>query len=69
MSRLIPVGAMLAALAACATTHEPGWQGNAATPFDTARRHCEAQVVRQMMEVTREAAFESCMAEQGWHRR
>jgi len=69
MNRLIPTAAMVAMLAACATTHEPGWQGSAATPFDTARRHCEAHVVRQMTEVTREAAFEACMAGQGWRRR
>lgn len=69
MNRLIPIAAMFATLAACATAHEPGWQGSAARPFDTARRHCEAQVVRQMTEMAREAAFEACMAGQGWRQR
>lgn len=68
MNRLVLATATLATLAACATTQETGWQGSAAIPFDTARRHCEAQVVRQMKDVAKEAAFEACMAEQGWRR-
>ena len=68
MSRLIPIAAMLVALGACATSDEPGWEGSAATPFDTARRHCEAQAVRQMTEMPQDVAFETCMAGQGWRR-
>lgn len=68
MNRPILIAAVLATLAACATSYEPGWQASAATPFDTARRYCEAQAVRQMTEMTRDVAFDSCMAGQGWHR-
>ena len=68
MSRLILIAALLATLVACATRYGPGWQGSAATPFDTARRDCEAQAVRQMAKMPRDVAFETCMAGQGWRR-
>ena len=68
MKAIAVAAAILTTLAACATTDEPGWQGSAATPFDTARRHCEAQVVRQMTDMQKDAAFDACMAGQGWHR-
>lgn len=68
MKTVVLAAAILTTLGACATTDEPGWQGSAATPFDTARRHCEAQAVRQMTDMDRSAAFDACMAEQGWRR-
>lgn len=60
------IAAILITMVGCATTDEPGWQGSAATPFDTARRHCEAEAVRRMTDLTTEAAFKACMAQQGW---
>lgn len=68
MKTLVLAAAALTVLVACATGDEPGWQGSAAIPFDTARRHCEAQAVRQVTDMDRQAAFDACMAGQGWRR-
>lgn len=65
--RLIAPLLLLLALAACATT-DPGWTGQGAEPFDSARHACLAQVADEADEAMRDAAFERCMAERGWHR-
>lgn len=53
-------------LAGCAT-HDPGWRGTDAEPFDDAKAACEAEVAG-LSAAAREAAFESCMAKRGWTR-
>jgi hypothetical protein len=46
-----------------------GWQGVDAQPFDTAKALCEAEAVARADPAdVRTAAFEACMASQGWHR-
>ncbi len=50
-------------LSACAATHEPGWTGQNAMPFDHARASCEIET--QTLEGP---AFETCMASKGWTR-
>ena len=67
MRTAIPL--LLACLAAaCATTSGGGWRGEGAQPFDGARAQCEADASDQPAGAARTAAFEACMAEQGWHR-
>jgi hypothetical protein len=57
------IGIAAAALSACASTHEPGWTGSGATPFDTAKARC--QIETQTVEGP---AFEACMQALGWRR-
>lgn len=52
----------LVSLCACATS-DPGWTGEGATPFDTAQTNCEIETENQ-----NNAAFEACMASNGWTR-
>lgn len=54
------------ALAACAT-HDPGWRGAGAEPFDGAKAACEAEVATVDAH-DRGSAFEACMARRGWAR-
>lgn len=53
-------------LAGCAT-HDPGWRGAGAEPFDGAKAACEAEVAGVAAH-DRAAAFEACMARRGWTR-
>ena len=58
--------AALAVLAAgCATTHDPGWQGTGATPFDAAQAECRAEAAGQPQD-SRDERFNACMAGHGW---
>ena len=58
-----------AALASACATHEPGWTGTGAQPFDPALAECHAQVDGIAVQVEREAALEQCMAAKGWTRK
>jgi len=49
----------------CATTRDPGWTGHDATPFGDADRTCRETAPP---DGSRDAAYESCMREQGWTR-
>jgi hypothetical protein len=53
-------------LAACATY---GWHGDHATPFDTARKNCDALAAAQSAGQARDATFDACMNGEGWQRR
>ena len=66
MHRPVLAVLVLAALAACAT-HDPGWRGAGAEPFDGAKAACEAEVAA-VVASEREAAFDACMAARGWTR-
>lgn len=59
--KFLAAGAILA-LAACAT-HEPGWTGSDAVPFDSAKARCEIET-----QSTEGEAFERCMEGLGWRR-
>ena len=65
--RLVAVSAFIA-LSACAT-HEPGWHGSGAEPFDQALAACHAQVDVIADQAQRETALETCMGQKGWTRR
>ena len=53
----------------CASMGSEGWQGAGAQPFDAAKTHCEADAAAHAdAGDARTAAFEACMASQGWHR-
>lgn len=54
-------------LAGCATTRDPGWQGNEATPFGAAQAQCRAEATASP-ESDREGRFTACMARHGWTR-
>ena len=54
---------LVLALAACGSTHEPGWTGSNATPFDNAKARC--QIETQTVEGP---DFERCMEGLGWRR-
>ncbi len=56
------------ALSACAT-HQPGWTGSGAQPFDSALAECQGEVAAIAVEAQREAALAQCMAQKGWTRR
>jgi len=60
--------AAAAALAGCATTHDAGWTGKGAMPFDTAQSDCDAKTKDLPAGNQREAAFDQCMEEHGWRR-
>lgn len=51
------------ALVGCVASHEPGWTGSNAQPFDHARASCEIET-----QTTEGEAFETCMASKGWTR-
>jgi hypothetical protein len=68
MKRLFAIPMLAGLLAACATTHDKGWQGSGAKPFDTAKAGCESESLAQPAGDLRTQAFETCMATQGWHR-
>ena len=57
----------VAALASCAT-HDAGWTGKGATPFDTAQSDCDSKTKDLPAGKQREAAFDQCMEEYGWRR-
>ena len=57
-----------AALAGCATTHDAGWTGKGAMPFDAAQSDCDAKTKDLPAGKQREAAFDQCMEEHGWRR-
>jgi len=54
-------------LAGCAT-HDHGWTGKGATPFDTAQAECDAKTKDLPAGKQREGAFDQCMEENGWRR-
>ena len=62
MKRIAGLALMLA-LAGCAGTHEPGWTGTDAAPFDSAKARCQIET-----QVVDGPAFETCMAALGWRR-
>ena len=64
---LIAVMPAIALAAGCAT-HEPGWTGSGAQPFDQALAECHAQVDVIPVQAEREAALQACMAQKGWTR-
>lgn len=64
--RRLPVMLLSCLLAACAT-HDPGWRGADAEPFDRAQAACETEV-GALAGPERETAFEACMARKGWTR-
>jgi hypothetical protein len=55
-------------LGACASGHHRGWQGDNATPFDTAQADCDAKSRDLPAGNAREAAFDACMKDNGWRR-
>jgi hypothetical protein len=55
-------------LSACQATRDAGWSGDNAVPFDFARSSCEADVEHMPSGPDRDAAFEECMASNGWTR-
>ena len=63
-----PVLACLVMLSACAT-HDRGWTGDKAMPFDTAQAECDARTRELPAGKEREAAFDACMKEHGWRPR
>ena len=63
--RLLPFLLPLS-LAAC-VTHDPGWRGGNAEPFDGAKAACEDEIA-VLPAAEREAAFEACMEKRGWVR-
>lgn len=54
-------------LSACATTSDPGWRGQGATPFDSAQAECRIEASASSPD-GRDARFTTCMARHGWHR-
>ncbi len=68
MRRIAVFLAPVLLLVGCATTTEPGWQGNGAKPFDGARASCQAQVQAISDPAQSAAAFEACMRTHGWTR-
>lgn len=68
MDHMRLAAAVLVTLAGCASTQDSGWQGDATTPFDAARRHCEARAVWQAPSMRKDVAFDACMAGLGWRR-
>ncbi len=56
-------------LAACATGSSYGRHGDHATPFDTARKNCDALAAAQSEGQARDATFDACMNGEGWQRR
>ena len=54
------------ALAGCAATTEPGWEGDQATPFDTAEALCREEAQAEQPGADRDQTFERCMARHGW---
>lgn len=62
---LVAIASVL--VSACATTHDPGWQGQGATPFDRAQAECRLDAA-SASPGTRESTMEACMARHGWHR-
>lgn len=65
---LVPAVSAVLLVAACATMHDPGWRGQNATPFDTARARCTAEASGAEAGTARDARFTDCMARHGWHR-
>lgn len=61
----LPVVLACAVISACASTHDPGWQGADAEPFDAAQQACAAEAADVP---DRNARFHACMAERGWTR-
>ena len=55
-------------VAGCATTYAPGWEGEGATPFDTAEALCREEAQAAEPGADREQVFERCMARHGWTR-
>lgn len=68
MKRLSAFPMLACLLAACATTHDAGWHGSGAAPFDAAKAGCEYESLAQPAGDARTQAFEACMAARGWHR-
>lgn len=50
-------------LSACASTHEGGWTGHDAAPFDNAVAMCQIET-----QTVDGPDFERCMASKGWTR-
>lgn len=67
MRRLRPMTLLLPLLLAACATHDPGWSGSGAEPFDAAKADCEAEAAA-LPAAGRDAAFEACMARRGWTR-
>jgi outer membrane biogenesis lipoprotein LolB len=59
---------VLAVLAACTTTSEPGWTGTDAAPFDASLSECQRAVAHIPLQATHEAKLAECMAAKGWTR-
>lgn len=68
MRNRIPHLLPLLLIASCATTHEPGWSGSGATPFNAARDSCQAQAQDAGDHSAQERAFVDCMRSLGWSR-
>jgi hypothetical protein len=65
--RCVAVLALVCFACGCAT-HDRGWSGAGATPFDTAQAQCDAKTRELPAGKARENAFDDCMADNGWKR-
>lgn len=54
-------------LAAC-ITHNPGWTGEGAEPFDTSLENCRGEASSVADKNEQETALNACMALRGWRR-
>lgn len=50
----------------CAITHDPGWQGQNASPFATAEAACNEEAAQNPG--AQELTFRNCMTRHGWTR-
>jgi hypothetical protein len=62
---LLVAASLTLALAACAATNEPGWQGGDATAFGTAESLCQGEAAN-VTASERDFVFRACMARHGW---
>lgn len=66
--RLLVLAALPLLATACAT-HDRGWTGSNAVPFDTAEHDCTVATATMADAALRRQAFAECMADKGWSRR
>ena len=64
MRIMIMLVAALSLTAGCATTDDPGWQGQNATPFASAEAECNAEAAAAAG--AQELTFRTCMSRHGW---
>ena len=67
MPKRSALAVLLILLSACATRHEPGWQGNDAQPFGEAHAVCQNEH-KAAAAFERDMVYRHCMARHGWTR-